>query len=153
MPIAVSVERESTVQLREGSAAWARFAPPVKLRPSWLVEKRDMEHGEVEYHKSLQLFPYDPAVSYTLASQYHSYGLCEPALPLYKWTRELSPDFAFGRFPYAQCLLETGHYAQAKEMAYVSYRAGANYRLIRRFLTTADSLARLKGPDSAAGRP
>ena len=41
MPIAVSVERESTVQLREGSAAWARFAPPVKLRPSWLVEKRD----------------------------------------------------------------------------------------------------------------
>ena len=123
------------------------------VRGAWLFEKHDMEQGEAEYHKSLQLFPYDPAVSYTLASQYHFYGLCEPALPLYKWTRELYPDFAFGRFPYAECLLETGHYAEAKQMAYVSYRAGANYPLVRRLVTTADSLARLKGQDSGRAQP
>jgi hypothetical protein len=120
---------------------------------AWYFEHRDLQRGEAEFRKSLALFPYDPAVSYNMAQQYQYYGLCEPALPLYKWTRELDPDFPFGRFPYAQCLLDTGHYADAKRMAYIAFVAGADYRLTRRLLTAADSMARLAGTDSGGVRP
>src|SRR5262249_4057238 len=115
-------------------------------------ENGDVRSGEVEYRRALKLFPYDPAVSYNMAEQYRRLGLCEPALPLYKWTRELDPDFPFGRTAYAECLLQTGHYTQAKQMAYVALSAGGDLRVTRRILSLADSLARTRGvPDSAAG--
>jgi hypothetical protein len=120
---------------------------------TWYIEKHnDIKRAEAEFHRSLQLFPYDPAVSYNMAEQYRFHGLCEPALPLYKWTREIDPDFPYGRFPYAVCLVETGHYADAKRMAYVALRAGADYRSTKHLLVIADSLMRAEKSDSAAAR-
>lgn len=118
---------------------------------AWHFENGDVRPGEAEYRRALKLFPYDPAVSYNMADQYRRLGLCEPALPLYKWTRELDPDFPFGRFAYADCLLRTGHYAEAKQMAYVALSAGGDRRLTRRILAAADSLAQAHpAQDSAA---
>jgi hypothetical protein len=74
-------------------------------------------------------------------------------LPLYKWTRELSPDFPYGRYSYALCLFDTGHYADAKRMAYVALSAGADYKSVRGVLAAADSMIRVKGADSSGGSP
>lgn len=118
---------------------------------AWYFEQHDIRHGEAEYHESLRLFPYDPAVSYNMAEQYRFAGLCEPALPLYKWTRELDADFPYGRYSYALCLFDTGHYADAKRMAYVALSAGADYKSVRGVLAAADSMIRAKGADSSGG--
>lgn len=118
---------------------------------AWYFENHDIRHGEAEYHESLRLFPYDPAVSYNMAEQYRFNGLCEPALPLYKWTREVDPDFPYGRYSYALCLLNTGHYADAKHMAFVARAAGADYRSVRGIITAADSMMRVQSADSSGG--
>jgi hypothetical protein len=118
---------------------------------AWYFEHHDIQHGEAEYRQSLRLFPYDPAVSYNMAEQYRFFGLCEPALPLYKWTRELNPDFPYGRYSYSLCLLETGHYADAKRMAYIALAAGADYKSVRGVLTASDSMLRVRAADSLAG--
>jgi hypothetical protein len=107
---------------------------------AWHFENHRLHQGEAEYHRALSLFPYDPAVSYNMAEQYRQMGMCEPALPLYEWTHELAPDFPFGRTAYANCLVETGHYEQGKEMAYVALAAGGSLRIVRRLVFLADSL-------------
>jgi hypothetical protein len=111
------------------------------MRGAWLVEQKDIRRGEAEYRQALKLFPYDPAVSFNLAEQYRKAGMCEPSLPLYQWTRELDPAFPFGRVAYAECLVETGHYAEGKRMAYQAFVAGAQLSVMRRIVFVADSLA------------
>jgi hypothetical protein len=121
---------------------------------AWHFENQQIRLGEAEYRRALKLFPYDPAVSYNMADQYRRLGMCEPALPLYKWTREVDPDFPFGRTAYADCLLRTGHYAEAKQMAYVALAAGGDVRLTRRLVAVADSLSRSRvGHGMPASRP
>jgi tetratricopeptide (TPR) repeat protein len=117
---------------------------------AWYFDQLDLRRGEQEYHEALKLFPYDPAVSYNMAEQYRLFDLCEPALPLYKWTRELDPDFPYGRFSYAACLLQTRHFADAKRMAYVALAAGADYRMTHALVVAADSGLRGQRADSAA---
>ena len=77
-----------------------------------------------------------------MAEQYRRLGMCEPALPLYRWTRELQPDFPFGRTAYAYCLVETGHFEEGKRMAYVALSVGGDVRAIRRILTAAGNKPR-----------
>lgn len=118
---------------------------------AWAFENGDVRRGETEYRRALKLFPYDPAVSYNMAEEYRRLGLCEPAVPLYKWTRELDPDFPFGRIAYAYCLVQTGHYADGRQMAYLALSVGGDHRAVRRILNAADSLSRLPpAADSAA---
>jgi hypothetical protein len=118
---------------------------------AWDFEQHDIRHGEAEYREALHLFPYDPAVSFNMAEQYRLFGLCEPALPLYKWTRELDPNFPYGRYPYALCLYQTGHFADAKRMAFVALAAGADVRSVRGVVAAADSMMRAKAMEPAAG--
>jgi len=122
---------------------------------AWAFENGDVRRGEIEYRRALKLFPYDPGVSYNMAEEYRRIQLCEPALPLYEWTRELAPDFPFGRIAYAYCLVQTGHYADGKHMAYTALAAGGDVRAVRRILSAADSLSKLPAvADSvAASRP
>ncbi len=106
---------------------------------AWLFDKGQKAQGEAEYHRALSLFPYDAALSYNMAEQYRQVGMCGPALPLYRWTRDLSPDFPFGRAAFAHCLLEEGQYAEAKSMALSAITAGGNVKLARRLIFLADS--------------
>jgi hypothetical protein len=106
---------------------------------AWLFDKGQKSRGEAEYRRALSLFPYDAALSYNMAEQYRQVGMCGPALPLYRWTRDLSPDFPFGRAAHAQCLLEVGQYAEAKAMALSAISAGGSVKLARRLIFLADS--------------
>jgi hypothetical protein len=109
------------------------------LYGSQLFETKHRVQGEVEYRKSLALFPYDPSVSFGMAQQYYKAGLCGPALPLYLWTRQLDPDFPQGRTALAICLLDQGHPADAKAVALAATRFGSALPLLRGIIAAADS--------------
>lgn len=107
---------------------------------AWDFENNRKREGEAEYHKALSLFPYDPFLSYNMAERYRTAGLCGPALPLYRWTHGLDPHFPLGHGAFAWCLLNEGHYAEARTRAFDAIRFGSDIRLMRRVIFLADSV-------------
>ena len=116
---------------------------------AWSFSQGRKRIGEAEYRRALNLFPYDPAVSYNMAEEYRHVGMCAPAVPLYRWTRDLDPNFPFGRNDHALCLLEIGRYDEAKQVALGLIASGGSVKLGRRLLFLADSA---KAADTAGGR-
>jgi protein O-mannosyl-transferase len=106
---------------------------------AWSFEKNRMRIGEAEYKEALALFPYDPSVSYNLAERYRSAGLCRPAVPLYRWTRGLDPNYPFGRTALAACLLADSDYVAAKAAALDAIGSGGPLKTLRGMIATADS--------------
>jgi hypothetical protein len=106
---------------------------------AWDFEQKRQRLGEAEYKRALALFPYDPFLAFGLAEQYRTKGMCEPAVPLYEWSRALDPDCPMGRTALASCLLETGKYGEAKKVAYDAMRVGGDLALLRRLVFVADS--------------
>ncbi|HEX4682277.1 MAG TPA: hypothetical protein VH277_06200 [Gemmatimonadaceae bacterium] len=106
---------------------------------AWSFEKNRKSLGEAEYRKALSLFPFDPYLSYTLAEQYRTAGQCEPALPLYKASRELDPQFPFGRTAYAWCLMQTGRFEEARAATRVAVAGGGSVRVVHDILRQVDS--------------
>jgi tetratricopeptide (TPR) repeat protein len=106
---------------------------------AWDFENKRKREGEAEYRRALSLFPYDPFLSYNMAEQYRTVGLCAPALPLYKWTHDLDPNFPLGHGAYAWCLLNEGQYQEAKVQAFKAIRAGGIISGMRRVIFIADS--------------
>lgn len=120
---------------------------------AWLFEQKDRRQGEDEYHRGLALFPYDPGMSFSLAMQYYNAHLCAPALPLFRWTMALAPEFPEGHTAFATCLLEEGRYAEAKAEALRTTRYGRALPILRRLIFLADSAqaADTLGKDSVRG--
>ncbi|HEX3867925.1 MAG TPA: tetratricopeptide repeat protein [Gemmatimonadaceae bacterium] len=106
---------------------------------AWYFENKRKRDGEAEYRHALHLFPYDPYLSYNMAEQYRSVGLCDAAIPLYKWTQSLDPKFPLGHTSFASCLLEKGRFDEAKAMAFDAMRYGGDVRVLRRLVFLADS--------------
>jgi len=106
---------------------------------AWDFEENRRREGEAEYHKALSLFPYDAYLSFSLAEQYRRWGLCGPALPLYRWTRSLDPSFPLGHGVFAWCLLNEGQYDEARQQALEAIRAGGDLQGMRRIIFLADS--------------
>jgi hypothetical protein len=106
---------------------------------SWLFQHRHMKEGEAQYKIALKLFPYDPYMTFNLAERYREFGLCQPAIPFYRWTWDLDPDFPMGRTQLATCLLEVGEYDAAKLAALGALKAGGPARITHRIITLADS--------------
>jgi hypothetical protein len=104
----------------------------------WELQRRQLRDGEVEMKKALSLFPYDPALAFGLAVAYSSVGMCRPAIPLYRWSRELNPG-APRTISYATCLLEEGEYDAAKAEALEVIRTGGDLSVPRRVIFLADS--------------
>ena len=106
---------------------------------AWDFENKRKRDGEAEYRKALNLFPYDPFLSYNMAEQYRTVGLCGPALPLYRWTFNLDPRFPLGHGAFAWCLLNEGQYVEARARALDAIRVGADLTGMRRVIFLADS--------------
>jgi hypothetical protein len=106
---------------------------------SWLFRHDHMREGEAQYKIALKLFPYDPYMTFNLAEQYRKFGLCAPAIPFYRWTWDLDPDFPMGRTQLANCLLEVGQYDSAKVAALGALKAGGPSRITHRLIKLADS--------------
>ena len=117
---------------------------------AWHFQNKRKRDGEAAYRHALNLFPYDPFLSYTMAEQYREVGLCGPALPLYRWTFGLRPQFRLGRGAFARCLLMEGQYAEARTWAFDAIRFGANVRDMRRVIFITDSIAAVSKPSPVA---
>ncbi len=112
---------------------------------AWSFENARKKFGEAEYRKAMTLFPYDPFLSYNVAEQYKRVGMCAQAVPFYKWSRSVKPDFPLGRAAYSHCLLEIGDYAEAKRMAYEALSVGGEVKQARRLIFLADSARAAQG--------
>jgi hypothetical protein len=106
---------------------------------AWDFENKRLRHGEAEYRKALNLFPYDAFLSFNMAEQYRVQGLCSAALPLYRWTFGLDHDFPLGHTPYSWCLLHEGHYDEARSRALDALRHGGDTKILRQIIAFADS--------------
>lgn len=107
---------------------------------AWHFENQRKREGETEYRRALNLFPYDPFLSYNMAEQYRQVGLCGPALPLYRWTFGLDANFPLGRGNFAWCLLNEGHYDEARLRAFETIRVGGDLKGMRRVIFITDSI-------------
>jgi hypothetical protein len=120
----------------------------------WELQRRQLRDGEVEMKKALSLFPYDPALAFGLAVAYSSVGMCRPAIPLYRWSRELNPG-APRTISFATCLLEEGQYDAARAEALEVIRTGGDLSVPRRVIFLADSAkaaeATLRGGGETSG--
>jgi hypothetical protein len=112
---------------------------PHYMLGSWLFQHSQWREGEAQYKIALKLFPYDPYMTFNLAEQYRKFGLCVPAIPFYRWTWDLDPDFPMGRTQLANCLLAVGDYDAAKVAALGALKAGGPSRITHRLITLADS--------------
>lgn len=110
-----------------------------------LFESKRKVEGESHYRMALGLFPYDPLMAYALAEQYRGAGMCEPAIPLYRWFFSLEPETGRGRIGLAACLLLTMRLEEARDAALQSIRHGGKLaparEIIRAATAAADSLA------------
>lgn len=115
---------------------------------AWDFENKRKSAGEREYRRALSLFPYDPFLAYNMATQYRQNAMCGPALPMYAWAYSVAGgEFSIGKGEYAFCLLDQGHFAEARAAALEAMRLGGQGPLkqLRFILQTADS-AMANGP-------
>jgi hypothetical protein len=122
-----------------------------------LFESKRKSEGEGHYQHAMQLFPYDPLMTYDLAEKYRGADMCEPAIRLYRWLFTLKPDFEVGRIGLAACLLVTLKLDEARREAVASIRAGGDVKDAHAVIVAAqaarDSLtARRARADSATLR-
>ena len=117
---------------------------------SWELDHGQVAAGEAEFRRGLALFPYDPSLSYALAERYRADGMCKPAIPLYKWTYEIDPQYSFGRGMFAWCLLSENRFDDARDMAYASIRVGGSVPSMRRLIAVVDSVKAAAARKTAA---
>jgi len=134
-----TVWRDNDTLFRQATIDSPNGYRPHYMLGSWLFQHRHMKAGEAEYKIALKLFPYDPYMTFNLAEQYRSFGLCGPAIPFYRWTWDLDPNFPMGRTQLSECLLEVGEYDAAKLAALGALQAGGPVRITHRLVHVADS--------------
>ena len=111
-----------------------------QIMATWLFIRDFKGEGEQEMLQAIRLFPYDPIPPYLLAEQYRKVGACERALPLYRWSLEVTDTAAgFALAPYARCLVETGDYTTARAQALRGISRGDEVWRYRRLLRQVDS--------------
>jgi protein O-mannosyl-transferase len=117
---------------------------------AWDFENKRLRDGEAELRRALNLFPYDPFLSFYMAEQYRTMGMCGPALPMYRWSFGLNAEFRRGRDAYAWCLLQEGLFGEARLSALNAMRFPVDRALMRFVVATADSVlaARAKQSDN-----
>jgi hypothetical protein len=106
---------------------------------SWLFQHRHIIAGEAQYKIALKLFPYDPYMTFNLAERYREFGMCQHAIPQYRWTLGLDPSFPLGRTQLADCLLQVHDYDGAKVAALDALKAGGPSRITHYIIKLADS--------------
>jgi hypothetical protein len=131
---------------------------PLAYRAHYMLGAWEFEHkrkriGEREYRQALSLFPYDPFLSYNLAEQYRAVGMCEPAVPLYRWTQALDPRFRVSHSELAWCLLNLGDYRGARTAALRGMERGGIVRYLRTIIAVANRELAKEAEKKSASAP
>jgi tetratricopeptide (TPR) repeat protein len=95
------------------------------LRGGALLIAKQFAAAEREYRQAVDLFPMDPTMTASLASELSRDGRCPSALPLYALANRADPQFVIGRMGYAACLLRVMRLDEARAQALEALRYGA----------------------------
>jgi len=109
---------------------------------------------ELEYRRAIRLFPYDAAMTVTIADGYTRAGLCKPAVDLFEWTFAVEPRTGEGRYQYVYCLARLDRWADVRReaLAGLSLVAPRDSRLMRAALMKADSALKSRRHDADGSR-
>jgi protein O-mannosyl-transferase len=117
---------------------------------AWYMENKRMRDGEAEYRRGMQLFQFDPFMAFSFAEDYRKWGICKPAIQLYRWAISIDSNTVMGRPQIADCLLLENKFDSAKVAAVTAVRHGASVEDMHRILVWADSA---KAYDAAHAKP
>jgi hypothetical protein len=116
------------------------------LRARLMGDQGRYAEMQQEYHRAIQLFPYDVAMMLQIASDYHASGYCAPAISMLRFSYVVMPMTGDGRVAYVECLAHQGQWAEARVEALTGLRLvrPPDVRRLRAMVARADS---------ALGRP
>jgi protein O-mannosyl-transferase len=146
------VWRDNEALFREAAADSPRSYHAHYMLGIWAFEHKRQREGERELRQALNLFPYDPFLSYDMAEQYRMAGLCDAAIPMYRWSMSLDKNFSQGRTALAGCLLNEGRFDEARSAAVTARRFDGDTSILRRVIAIADSSEAAR-PAAFAGQP
>ncbi len=106
---------------------------------AWFMENKRMRDGEAEYNKGMKLFPFDPYMAFSFGEDYRGWGICKPAINLYKWAIGIDSNIVVGWPQLADCLLRDHQYDAAKVAAVNAVRHGGPVKDMHSILVLADS--------------
>ncbi len=118
---------------------------------AWYMQNKRYRDGEAEYRRGMQLFPFDPFMAFSFAENYRLWGICKPAIDLYRWALSFDSTMTLGRPQIANCLLLENKFDSAKAAAVDAVRHGGPVWDMHRVLIWADSgIARAAAERKAA---
>ena len=96
---------------------------------------------EIEYRKAISLFPYDAAMTLTIADSYSRSGVCKAAIDLYEWTFAVTPTTGNGRYQYVWCLAKEERWADVRReaLAGIALVPPHDVKMMHRAIVKADS--------------
>lgn len=105
--------------------------------------------AEIEYKKTIALYPRQWGAYWDLANKLRLNGMCEPAVRYYRQTLLIEPEQEAARTSLIACLLNLGRYgdarAEAREgMAYAT--RPARLRVFQKLVRVSDSAQRVNAP-------
>jgi protein O-mannosyl-transferase len=111
------------------------------IRGRHLALKGDGRGMELEYRRAIRLFPYDAAMTLTIADGYTRAGLYKPAADLFEWTYSVEPNTGQGRYEYVYSLSRLKKWSEVKKeaLAGLSLVGPKDLKLMRLAIAAADS--------------
>lgn len=120
---------------------------------AWLMQNKRMREGEAEYNKGMRLFPFDPFMAFSFGEDYRGWGICKPAINLYRWAIYVDSTIVVAWPQLADCLLLDKQYDAAKTAAVNAVRHGSPVRDMHNILMWADSAEARQAATVAAAAP
>jgi len=122
---------------------------------AWYMQNKRMRDGEAEYNKGMKLFQFDPFMAFSFAENYRAWGICKPAINLYRWAIAVDSNIAVAWPQLANCLLLDNQFDSAKVAAVNAVRHGGPVADMHNILVWADSakaaLTKHKGVPTDSG--
>ena len=107
------------------------------------LEQHNLPEAMREYRRALQLYPYDPTMTITIADNYMRAGMFEPAAELFRLSYAVEPEAAAARYEYVYALSRLGRWPEVRSEALkaLPYVSGSESKLLRAAIAYADSIA------------
>ncbi|HVB30573.1 MAG TPA: hypothetical protein VNE60_03495 [Gemmatimonadaceae bacterium] len=106
---------------------------------AWYMQNKRMRDGEAEYHRGMQLFQFDPFMAFSFAENYRAWGICKPAIELYRWAVAVDSNIVVARPQWADCLYMESKYDSAKVIALQALKHHGPITELHRIIVRSDS--------------
>jgi hypothetical protein len=109
--------------------------------------KSRLSEMEIQYRKAIRIFPYDAAMTLSVADAYTRVGLCGPAVTLFEWSYSVEPEAGEARYQYVYCLSRLERWSDVRREALAGLRfvAPRDMKLMREAVRQANLHLRSQG--------